>query len=1707
MTKFVFSLVFVLSGSFCFAQRDTGDVFKKKILEMRKQRLEIEKKNPTQAINRTTFYADGGLVSFTPKGPNSGVTNIVSVSAGTIPPRIYNYEYATDMCSMSGPSNQITSDSYYEWDVSYNNGVTWQLGAAGQGSSLQLGIVTQSAIYRRYCYPWDLQGSITNGCGAYYSNIITINVTPAQVNPVTGGSITTTSQLTNICPGSSVSFLNQTSANSTNSGTITYQWQEKVSGSSSFVDISNATNDSYNAPNITQNTTFRRKATDALNSFAYSNELSISVNSNTTSSLQITNGNSVTVACIGGVTLTTTATNIATYQWQKLNNGVYENINGANLSSYNIPEPGSYRVIGTAPCLANQIISNTCVVNITNYGLTPSITISTNSPLVGSCENVGFLTSTGVAVNTSRQWQKLVNGVFVNIANATQTYYVVEESGEYRVSTTRTCDNTTIFSNTIAITIIPSGNPSEFGNGIWRFYGFDGTSADISQNTYKGFYDNDVPTNPNNFYTQDHWNTFFTPSTLSQNTLYTTDWYGCNLNNPSSLTVIAKRRGFDCGSYNLWVRVSSGDRLKLVVDGTIINETYTAAPGFSNEYLSAPITLNANSTIEVWTSSSTAGTFINFEARRISGTNLLGGTISPSTQTLTTGATPALLNNATNPTGGNGSTYLYQWEQSNQFIGPFTEIANATNNTLQLGALYQTTYVRRKTHQASCSYGAYSNVATLTLPQSTPITGGAITLNGAATAICQGTTPSLISSASSAANGTGNYTYTWQKNVNNTNWEDIANSNTLNYQPQAITTATEFRRKVTDASNAVAYSNVVAFSIASNTINAGSISISPLICSATTSPVYISGTPASGGKSPYYYVWEKVENSSNTAVTPSSQNEDLTGLFSAANYKGLYTRKVTDACGSSSTTPLVQVDIQEISGGVVSPTLQTINAGARPQNIINITNALHTGNFNPDASSVPVTVGYQWQSANNANGPWTDIQGATAKTYQSGPLNQTTYFKRVAKENFCNKTNEDVIATVNVNAIPSNISTLFGGGITTLSRCVSSGNQPTLITENAASSDGIQPYVFAWEKWTATTGTWSTIAGANGTIFQPAALTETTKFRRKTNDQSNQTAYSNEVTIVVNASITGGTITPANQNVAANVALLLPFSLSNNFTGGTGNFTYQWQESTNSNGPWTDILGATNTNYLPPVYTTPTTVYYRLKAIDAGCNSEGFSQPVSLTVTPTQSISNLFGGGITTTATCVTLPSTPAPIFVSAASSDGVQPYTYEWQMQPVGSGSWSVIPGATSPELATPPAITTDTKFRRKTIDRMGNIAFSNEISYTVVAAILDGGSIALNTVSTCAANSINVGLINNTVAASGGTMLNYQWQFNNGNGWTDITNASNANYTHGVITVTTQFRRKVTDACGRSAFSNTITVNISSTPIVSTKGGLVNGPFITCSNTALSNSIQNVISACGNGNLAYQWEQWNGNSWLTVAGETSENYNPGSISITTTYRRKVTDACGNIAYSNEVTIHVYPPIESGTITPASQELCSNITPAVIQLATNCHYTNGTVTYQWQVASNSNGPWTNVPGATTSSYQPPIQNNNAYYRLEVSSTTCNTVVYTNVAAIIRLSGCRTAMPSNNLSKQVVSSEATILKPVLFPNPLSYQNTFTIQMPEAGNYTVTLTHLSGEREPVQTHVKNLKTISVTLQRKLPKGTYIVSVSSSKNKWTEKLLIQ
>ena len=153
--------------------------------------------------------------------------------------------------------------------------------------------------------------------------------------------------------------------------------------------------------------------------------------------------------------------------------------------------------------------------------------------------------------------------------------------------------------------------------------------------------------------------------------------------------------------------------------------------------------------------------------------------------------------------------------------------------------------------------------------------------------------------------------------------------------------------------------------------------------------------------------------------------------------------------------------------------------------------------------------------------------------------------------------------------------------------------------------------------------------------------------------------------------------------------------------------------------------------------------------------------------------------------------------------------------------------------------------------------------------------------------------------------------------------------------------------------------------TPALSggTIAGITNGVTI-CFNTdpgAFTNTASPSGGTIGvaNGSPAapvYEWQRATNNTFtagLTVVGGNSLTYDPVAdaslIGGTYYFRRKVTDACGTVAYSNTISVIVRPQFTSGTILNTGQTICYGGDPSVIGNSVVASGGDNVITYKWQ--------------------------------------------------------------------------------------------------------------------------------------------------------------
>ncbi|MBE2207692.1 MAG: hypothetical protein IAE84_08915, partial [Saprospiraceae bacterium] len=154
--------------------------------------------------------------------------------------------------------------------------------------------------------------------------------------------------------------------------------------------------------------------------------------------------------------------------------------------------------------------------------------------------------------------------------------------------------------------------------------------------------------------------------------------------------------------------------------------------------------------------------------------------------------------------------------------------------------------------------------------------------------------------------------------------------------------------------------------------------------------------------------------------------------------------------------------------------------------------------------------------------------------------------------------------------------------------------------------------------------------------------------------------------------------------------------------------------------------------------------------------------------------------------------------------------------------------------------------------------------------------------------------------------------------------------------------------------------------------------------------------VAATGASSPTYQWQYYNGSSWVNVAngtpagatytGATAATLQVAGVSATGAYQyRAAVSASGcTTVNSNPATLTVTPD-PTISITPSSSTVCVGGTVTLTATPGNG---TGTCTIQWQSGTSSTGPWTNISGQTGTTYNAPTATaGTVYYRATYTCT------------------------------------------------------------------------------------------------------------------------
>lgn len=713
---------------------------------------------------------------------------------------------------------------------------------------------------------------------------------------------------------------------------------------------------------------------------------------------------------------------------------------------------------------------------------------------------------------------------------------------------------------------------------------------------------------------------------------------------------------------------------------------------------------------------------------------------------------------------------------------------------------------------------------------------------------------------------------------------------------------------------------------------AGVISKDTTLCYGVNAPAFTVKTATTGGngKTPTYQWYQspkspinftKITGATSATYDPAVLND--TTLF--------YRRDSSGVCNSKNTNTVQVNMLKELKGGKVGRDT-SICTGTAP--VAFKEEAVATGG--------DLNYKYQWQSATALAGPYADIATATGKTYASGNLTQTTYFRRIVR------TTKPVCADAYSDTIVVTVISKNTPGVISKDESICSGTKASIITSTSGAVGSTTP-TYYWRYQEQGTTTWTTItrATANKDTLHPGILTKTTSFKRiaNTGAGSCNTDTSNIVTITVYPDGNPGTI--GRDTTICDGQSPKTFVPSVAPSGGNGTYTYKWVSSTNGSTYGTASLGTASTFTSGALNVT---TYFKRIVTSGNCPADS-GNAIKVAVLPKVS------PGTIGNDTSICQGSAPKKLKEFVAATGGNGTYKYQWKISTDGV-NFTNISGApgTAKELVAVETIDTVTYYRRDVVSGTCDTMRSNVVKVTPIKGFFGGKVLGGNEY----CSQVTGVTINDDVANPAkppiGTTPSYFWIYKVGNNgaWQQIAGQTSLSLNMPSLQLndTSYFQRVVVVGPGKcdTSGSNVITFNIYKQTVAA---DIVKDTTICSGNDLGAFGINPIMDTEGNGVYTWRWQSStdNGANWSGDLASTS-TFNPPALTATTLYRRLVkSGVCAEVG--DTVTITVNPALTPGSI-EKDQLICANTSPAKLtELTASTGGGTTNYTYRWYTSAD----------------------------------------------------------------------------------------------------------------------------------------------------------
>jgi hypothetical protein len=482
------------------------------------------------------------------------------------------------------------------------------------------------------------------------------------------------------------------------------------------------------------------------------------------------------------------------------------------------------------------------------------------------------------------------------------------------------------------------------------------------------------------------------------------------------------------------------------------------------------------------------------------------------------------------------------------------------------------------------------------------------------------------------------------------------------------------------------------------------------------------------------------------------------------------------------------------------------------------------------------------------------------------------------------------------------------------------------------------------------------------------------------------------------------TLEPASATIAVGATVRLSAAAR-----GTPTPKVRWQVSENGGRSWSAVAGATSGTYV--FAAQPNQIGWEYRAVFT--NSKGSVKTTAARINvQTAAVPAIIAVSIVTNPASVSAPSGASAAFSAAAS--GSPTPSVQWQLSSNGGASWSDIAGAASTGYAIASVTLAESgdQFRAVFTNAAGSVATA-AATLTVVAP---------SQAPQITTQPINQGVFVNqavtfTAAASGQPTPTVQWEQSSGggSGWTPIANATAPSYTISSTTLMQsgdQFRAVFSNSLG-SATTSAALLTVSVSPIP---------PAITTEPTAQTviagQSATFISAATGTPTPSVQWyaSTNGGGSWSPISGATSPSYSFVALASESgeEFEAVYTGTSGQASVTTNpatLTVETAPQV---TVQPQNQSVGSGSSVSFSATASGAP----APAVQWQVSTNNGSTFTNITGATTSTYTTTVTaaNNGFQYR----------AVFTNVAGTAASNAATVTIIANGTPPQITQEPSNL---------------------------------------------------------------------------------